>query len=389
MDTQAHNIRSKGALIAALLIGTVFAATAARGQDRSPDHGADASSRGAQIDAHDNPGVAQADPVDQQLAHYARQVPEVGFLRLYGKGGAKMVSVLPFFLGEGASNVDYEHDEPARQTLLDLQMKRIAFMLREGIPSTTLFKTGLASQFEHPYLCVITLDADQFRREAGSAARLLAPSLHEEGAAGHPAGQIDVGDFLRFTVDHEVFHCLNAYFNGHTFSKTHDMLQRAYQEHINEAQADVFASLAFEHNDAASVEFLRNVAAMRMLSVLDLDVAHATGDILLHSMAIPKFHNPESLPERIAASRKLVSDIVPSASQFALRLARVVQAAERLGQDPAPILDNLDGQPLPQPVESKVNALLASVATAKRRLTSTPVPGKTGVRSQLSLVSGE
>lgn len=386
MFKRAHHIHGISGLLVAVLIGTALAATPARGQDPSPGEGQGIGSlSSAQIHAHDDPGLVRADPVDQQLARYARQVPEMGFLRLYGKGGANMVSALPFFLGEGAFNADYEHDESAREILLELQIQRIALMLREGRPSATLFKVGFASQFEHANLCVITLDADKYRRESGSAARLLAPSLHEDGAAGDPDGPMDVGDFLRFSVDHEVFHCLNAYFNGPAFRKTHDVLERTYQGHVNEAQADVFASLAFKHNDAASVGFLRDVAAMRTLSVLDLNVAHVTGDIILHSMAIPRYHRPTSLQERIAESRKLVSDIVPSANQFAQRLARVVHAAERLGRDPAPILDELAGQPLPRPAEEKVSALIASVATARRRLASTPAPQNTRAISQDSV----
>jgi len=386
MLKRTHPSHAIGALVAALLIASVLAVAPARGQDRPAVEGPRPGSLAlAPILAHDDPGLANADPVDQLLACYARQVPEVGFLRLYGKEGANRVSDLPFSLGEGASNADYEHDESARETLLELQLKRIALMLRENIPSAALFKTGHGSPFGHAYLCVITLDADQFRRESGSAVRLMAPSLHEEGMAGHPKRPLDVGNFLRFTVDHEVFHCLNAYFNGPTFHKTHDVLQRAFQEHANEAQADVFATLAFRHNDAADVGFLRDVAAMRTLSVLDLDLPHVTGDIILHSMAIPKYHRPASLTERVAASHKLVSDVMPSAKQFVQRLARVVQAAERLGRDPAPVLEDLDGQPLPRPAEAKVDALLASVATARRRLASTPAPHGTGAFSQLSV----
>jgi len=385
MVTRAHNVHGISGILVAVLIGTALMATSARGQGPAPDNGPEPGTlSNAQIDAHDDAEVAKADPVDQQLARYARLLPDMGFLRLYDQGGANMVSILPLFLGEGASNADYEHDESARENLLELQMKRIALMVRESLPSATLFKTGLASQFEHPYLCVITLDADKFRRESGLATRLLAPSLTDHGAASEPAGTVGVSDFLRFTIDHEVFHCLNAYYNGPNFRKTRDELRRVYQEHINEAQADAFASQMFMREGSESVDFLRNVAALRMLSVLDLDIAHFTGDMILQLIGNPESHPPKSLRQRVEASRALVSEIVPSATEFAQRLADVVYVAERLGRNPAPILDELADPPLPRPTEAKVNALLDSVAMAERRLTSAPVPRNSGVLSQFS-----
>jgi len=324
----------------------------------------------AQLDAHDYSALANADPVDRQLAGYARHVSDMGFLRLYGAGGMSMLRVLPLFLGEGALNVDYEHDEPVRDTLIKAQMQRIEFMLRRGLPSATLFKAGLASQFDHAYLCVITLDAEQFRQDPGRISRLMTPDIGDRSPAGDRVGLVEVEDFLRFTVDHEVFHCLDAYFNGPTIRKTHNTLQHHFQSYANEARADAFASLSFQRNGMQSDDFLKTLAAMRTLSVLDMDMSHFTGDVIRRSIetALPDgFGNIEQL---VATSRALASAVVPSADHFALRIASAAHVAERLGGDPRDLLREFAAHPLPYPNDTRVASLFTEIKKARNVLAS-------------------
>jgi len=329
----------------------------------------------AQFDAHDYAALANADPVDRQLATYARQAPEMGFLRLYGAGGTTMLQALPLFLGEAPSNVDYEHDASMRDELVQLQMHRIEVMLRQGMPSATLFKVGLASQFEHPYLCVITLDAERFRRKPENVSGLMAPSVNDEGLTTAGAKAMDVEDFLRFTVDHEVFHCLDAYFNGPAIRRTHDTLAQHYQAYLNEAQADAFASLAFNLARKRPDAFLEILAAIRTFSLLDLDLSHFTTDVIRRSRVASPSGNLGSLAQRVMASRTLVSEVAPSVERFALRLASAAKLVARLGGDPHALLNAFTEQPLPHATDTAVASLHRELLNAKRTLAIAAGPG--------------
>jgi hypothetical protein len=365
--------RGRAAVIAAT-VGLLWAATPGLGQDRGGKRPVAGLAPAAQLDAHDRPALAAADPVDRHLADYARQLPEMGLLRLYGRRGVDLVRELPALLGEDARNADYEHDAHSRSTLIDLQMQRIETMVRDGLPSSTLFETGAGSTFDHPYLCVITLDTVPFLRDPAHATRLML-----SGSAGYPHGGDDVEligneDFLRFTVDHEVFHCLDAYFNGPPMRRTHDALQSHYQGFVNEARADAFATRAFMRKQAPPGRFLMRFAAIRAVSLLDLDLQHWTGEVIRRAAdARPEFGAPD-LALQVEAGRALVAEIGPSADRYAGRLADAARLVESLGGDSGHLLLDIEGQRLPRPDDAGVAALLHEVRRAQDVLAAASLP---------------
>lgn len=323
---------------------------------------------GHQIGVHDQTALAEADPVDRQLAQYARRLPEVGFIRLYGEKGAGFANKLLTLLGQGAINLDYEHDESSRSTLLQLQMNRIGIMVKEGLPSATLFKVGKGSVFEHPYLCVISLDADLFRQDPGYATRFLSPGSGSGTSVPHEKVVVDTEDFLRFTVDHEVFHCLDAYFNGPTIKKTSDAVDNHYQKYLNEARADAFASQAFMRTSVEPEKFLKRFAALRTLSLLDFDLPHFTGEVVLRSLESQTVLPNHDIEQEVAASRELADDIAPSAHGYGVRMASTAHLIGELGIAPGKFLNTLKGQKLPPHDDSKVLAMLHELEQAQKTL---------------------
>jgi len=308
------------------------------------------------------------DAVDRQLASYTRQVPEMEILRLYGRGGLNMLQMLPRFLGEAPSSVDYEHDASVRDVLMQLQMQRIETMLREGMPSATLFKVGNGSQFDHPYVCVITLDAEFFRRSPESVLALMTPNFNEASSSTTAMPAMNVEDFLKFTVDHEMFHCLDAYFNGPTIQKTQDALKQHYQEYTNEARADAFASMAFMLEREQSSDFLEAFAAMRTLALLDMDLAHYTSDVITASMEASMLGDVESTQMRVAVSHLLASMATPTFEGFAMRIASAAQLVGRLGGDPSDMLNEIADQNLPNATDDTVATLHEALENAKYTL---------------------
>jgi len=357
----------------AMIIGMLAAATTLGQETGRRDRPVYGLANEGQFYAHDFEALAKADPVDRQLAEYARQVPDMGILRVYGSEGTDIVRRLPALLGAGASNVDYEHGASARETLLELQIQRLTVMIEHQLPSATLFKVGGNSAFDHGFLCVITLDTAPYQRDPTYASQFMSPSRPFDGLAGRDAELIRNEDFLKFTVDHEVFHCLDAYFGGPTIKQTRTEMEGLYQDYVNEARADAFASQAFRQREANPDSFLRKMAALRTLSVLDFDLPHFTGDVIrqsLDTLTEPVAHN---LALRVDASRALVAEVAPNADRYAEHVVSAARLFGRLGGDSDDVLHSLTEQPLPNPVESIVASLLDDVQQAQKTLATANV----------------
>jgi hypothetical protein len=373
-ESTAKRVRVLGTM--AMILGLLAAATTL-GQETGR-HGqpvAGLASQG-QFYAHDFAALANADPVDRQLAEYARRVPDMGILRLYGSEGTDIVRRLPELLGAASSNVDYEHDKSVRETLLELQMQRIAVMIEHQLPSATLFKVGGNSAFDHGFLCVITLDTAPYQLDPAYAGRLMSPSRPLGGLAAQDGELIRNEDFLKFTVDHEVFHCLDAYFGGPTIKKTSTELEGLHQDYVNEARADAFASRAFRQREGNPDSFLRKMAALRTLSVLDLDLPHFTGDVIRRSLDGPAGPIAYNLASRVDASRALVAEVAPDADRYAQHVVSAARLVSRLGGDSDDLLRILAEQPLPKPDESAIASLLDDVRHAEGVLSAAVVASR-------------
>jgi len=363
MDKKSLTTGSLGALGILVAAALVLAATPdpARGDRSVPGLAAE-----RQYDSHDEADLERADPVDRQLAAYARKVPELGFLRLYGKHAMQVVAMLPTMLGKGAFNVDYEHEASLRETLVELQQQRIARMVQDGLPSATLFKLGNGSSFKHGYLCVITLDTAPYRQDPAYASRLMLPASLDGPLADAGAPLVRNEDFLRFTADHEAFHCLDAYFNGPTIRKTREPIADIYQDFVNEARADAFASRSFTSSRGAADGFLARFAALRTLAVLDMDLTHTTGEIIERAAALPGA--APGIEQRVAASRSLVETLAPSPDRFAIRIASAQRLLERQGRVPGDELPVIEGLSLHRPNAATMASLEDSLRQARTLL---------------------
>lgn len=323
-----------------------------------------------QLDAHDHAALEVADPVDRKLARYARQLPEMGFLRLYGPKAADVIAQLPGLLGAGAMNVDYEHDEDAAGILMELQMRRIRMLAREGMFSASLFKVGEGAAFEHPYLCVITLDTVPFEQDPGYATRFLTADFPDAYPVMDGEVLVDNADFLSFAVDHEVFHCLDAYFGGPPIKKTHDTIYSHYQLYVNEARADTFASLRFRQAGLGSPDFLQVFAALRTLSMLVSDLQHFTGDVINRGLRATSALKAEDLAQQVEASRELVMEVAPAAAEYESLLANSAHVVAGLGGDPSKLLRTLEGKQVAAADDALVAALRDQVDQARRFIES-------------------
>lgn len=270
--------------------------------------------------------------VKSRLAVYAESFPKVQFLHLRGPNDVAALNKLPRLLGEGASNVDYEHDESVRQLLLEVQMDRIAMMLANVLPSATLFRTGKESTFAQPYVCVLTLDERPFLNDPLAATRFMAGIEDSDSSVMPPEPFIENSSFLAFTLDHEVFHCLDARFNGPMFNKTSDKLYASYQRFRAEFVADLYAALAYRRNRVDATSFLNRLASFRTLSILDWDPAHYTALAVDHALRFSADEAQElGLVDLVRTALRLGDQITPSYPSHMRFLANAYHLAVSLG----------------------------------------------------------
>ncbi|UCE89306.1 MAG: hypothetical protein JSW10_00225 [Pseudomonadota bacterium] len=222
--------------------------------------------------------------VEARLDVLAGAFPEVAFMTIGGASRADYVAYLPALLGDTARNLDYEHPDDVRQLLVDAQLNRIHMMLENDEPSATLFQVGEDSQVGRPYLCVITLDPDRFLGDNLAATAFMSGAETHELSAWPDERVLDNEAFIRYTLDHEAFHCLAVYLRGPYYLMGSDDVTAEYQRFRAEFDADLFAALAFRdaQNDARG--FMENMLRMRQLSLFNDDPVHYTGRALRTAM---------------------------------------------------------------------------------------------------------
>jgi len=319
-----------------------------------PDRVALAADRGAQ------------DIVAARLTEYARAFPELYFLHLQGAKDTWAVEALPRFLGEGAANLDYAHPQAARRLLLDTQAGRILQMLESGQPSATLFRTGRNNAAAKPYACVITLDDQRLIADPMAATAFM---LGEAASRVTVEAMLDNRLFLHFVLDHEVFHCLDAYLNGPSHPRTFDVMRSHYFDFRTEYRADLFAALATRRMHVNANTFLRAMAAYRALAVADFDTPHMTAAALHDALSVPIGDiAPLSLNRLAQAAVRRADHTLPPFAGFRQLLVAAYHAARRSGTNDADMLTPIGDVAQAMVDETKVTAIARNLTAAQRML---------------------
>ena len=303
--------------------------------------------------------------IDSRFREYAQAFPDIHFIRLASRKDIKLAQALTTFLGAGAQNVDYEHDAASRRTLLALQIDRIAIMLENGLPSATLFRSGTAAHSDRPYVCLITLDPAPFLNDPNYAARLMIADSDVVLAdlSGRPL--LNNASFLQFTLDHEVFHCIDAYLNGPSFRKTFDDLEADYQRLQTEIRADVYASLAYRSRHGDTDQFLSNLAAFRTLSLLDMDLTHYTAPAIRSVLnSDPTAFAEADGIQRVRISRDLAQALLPQEPFYARLVSGAAAAQRSLREEPMNKISELPGLSLPNPYFANIAQLKGEIEEA-------------------------
>lgn len=239
--------------------------------------------------------------ITQRLSEYINYYPDIHFILYESNSRLSELKELTTKLGAGASNVDYEHPGDVRELLLQTQIARIALMLENSMPSSTLFKTGQASNYKKPYVCLLTLDINSFTTETLASTRFMSDGF-EQMLSDYPNNfAIQNIDFLLFSLNHEVFHCLDSYLNGAVFKMTYSELEACYYRFRSEQRADIFAALSHRISNSEDELFLQKIKRFRTLALSIGDFEHYSSPVLEQSILLDKNIIP------VAGTRPLVN----------------------------------------------------------------------------------
>ncbi|MDX2476158.1 MAG: hypothetical protein QNL05_02210 [Gammaproteobacteria bacterium] len=142
---------------------------------------------------------------------------------------------------------------------------------------------------------------------------------------------LDNQDFMAYSVDHEIFHCIDSYTNGFMYPKTRDPVKSLLDRSHAELRADIFAAMAHLSRQPNGKKFLLNLAIARTLNLLNSDLEHYTSDVLIMMVESSKPNNTLGIKELARKSMRIADDNELSFSEhkeFIVALRTVLEGFE-------------------------------------------------------------
>lgn len=255
--------------------------------------------------------------VDRRLQHYNATFRDILFVQLPGgEKWRKSGQVFEELLGRDAVNLDYEHPAELREDLLTASVHRVLFMLHHNASSSALFRVGEGAAATRSHVCVITLDPEAVAQDDLNATAYLLDFPLELLQRIPAELRLDHKEFLRFLVDHEVFHCIDAHYLGPV-----PMSERehwgSYTLYRNENGADAYAAMMHLAEQGERTKFLRNLTRIRALCLYNADPEHAT----CRAIRAVEHMDPESLAgltprEVLALANRIRRQVVPDYEHY-------------------------------------------------------------------------
>jgi hypothetical protein len=274
--------------------------------------------------------------IAERLRFYNAGFPMIRFVHV-GDGSSwreELLTVISL-LGEGAVNLDYEHPPELAGELLEANIERLAQMLEHDIVSAALFRVGQGSPVKRSTLCVVSLNPHTYIGDSVDAVSYMLDLSAELLAKVHPARLLDTYEHLRFTVDHEAFHCIESHLFGGA-RMTRLPLGGEYNLFLRESGADAFALGMHLRRAGVRTEYARNITHVRALWLFTESPNRCTYDSMRAMLNRP--------PERLASrSVREIVDLavrvrdrwVGSYEFYVWQRSTAFKAAKQLGHAPA------------------------------------------------------
>jgi len=224
--------------------------------------------------------------VEQKRDFYNRHFKEIQFVFLQGgENWTDDIDILNLLLGYLPSNLCYEHPSDLRQELMDVSINHLVNMLRNQIPFASLFRADKPLGWREN-VCVISLDpaavagndvvATHFMFELDTAVVEQLPA----------AERLPSQEFLHFLIDHEIFHCLDALYNGPQ-PMSHQELWGQYYNFRRENGADAFAFAINIKQQGKHSGFMQAMKDYRGAAIYGGDPDHWTYDAIRQVEQMP------------------------------------------------------------------------------------------------------
>ena len=214
---------------------------------------------------------------------YNEAFPEIQFIILQAdQSWTEDILTLGIFLGHEPVSLDYEHPPKLRDDLMFVSIARIREMLINKMPSASLFRADEPMGWREN-VCVLTLDP-QIIAHDNIAATYFLLDLDEQVLSQIPTSSYCNNlQFLEFVFDHEVFHCLDSYYNGPQPMSYLDGWEY-YYHFRNENGADAFATAMHIKRHGANTDFITTLMQIRGVSLLSGESSHWTHEVI-HKMS--------------------------------------------------------------------------------------------------------
>lgn len=212
--------------------------------------------------------------VIDKLEFYSSQYPDISFVVFDSAANVdRNMQLLSQVIGQNPIPLDYEHPDDLRKKLLLATLKRIEFLLSMNAGSSTLFKSGKGAMAKRQYVCIVTIDPWATAKDNRTATYDLLDFEDSELTAISPADYLDYVSHLRFTLDHEVYHCLDSLYNG-PIPMSQLAYWGSYHMRKNELGADAFATIMNIGDHGGVIPYMQTLRNIRGLTLLTDDPNH-------------------------------------------------------------------------------------------------------------------
>lgn len=266
--------------------------------------------------------------VRTQLGEYADDFPELRFMVLEGSP-EEALGHLDSRLGRAPVSLDYEHPTEMRSHLVALALERVRIMLEANAPSASLLQPTADAR----PLCVITLAPCAIARDDRTATCHFLGLSPEQGELIAREAYLPCEDYLAFVLDHEAYHCLDAWHHGPqpvSFAEH----WAAYWQFRGENGADAYAMGRHLQRSGVEGPFPANFARIRDWSLLHGEADHWTGRSLARLEANRAEFAELSARASLLAATHVRDTAVGDYPDFLRYRASLAEALRRVGQDP-------------------------------------------------------
>lgn len=270
-----------------------------------------------------------------KLEFYSAQFPDMNFVVLDAAGDVgKNMHALSKIIGEDPIPLDYAHPKKLRQDLLMVTLMRIEVLLSSDIGSATLFKPGTGATARRKKVCVITINPWAIAADDRAATDHLLELPPQDFNAIPPKTYLDHVSHLKFALDHEIYHCLDAAYNG-PIPMSHRKYWGGYYNYKNESGADAFGILMNIAEHGTITSYARMLKNIRGLTLLNGDTDHYTYRSIGATLRLdPAAVSKKNVQELFHLATQLRNRIAGGYDDYVRYAIAANQAMKQLGEQP-------------------------------------------------------